>query len=147
VWDIFVRHPSEWWGAPYTLLDRPGATLTFPVQVGQPVIESAGAHQAAWGTLSEIEPGSVYAWHGTMGMGSPSWGEVRYAFADADAGTRVTVTHRHMCEGVGENGDGYDFGWADLNHRLQVRVENGTALGLSGANAGEDFTFRASIAD
>jgi hypothetical protein len=26
-------------------------------------------------------------------------------------------------------------------------VENGTALGLSGANAGEDFTFRASIAD
>lgn len=141
VWTAFREHTSQWWGAGYSLLDESGSEFELPDELGAPILERQGAHQAAWGILTEIDPGHLYAWSGAMGMGAPSWGEVRYEFTDHGQGTRVTVTHRHMGDLSPAIRDAYDHGWANLNARLRAYVEQGISLGTAGEDREPEFTF------
>lgn len=134
VWRAFREHPSQWWGAPYTLLDQPGSAIEMPVEIGAPIVEHSGSHRAAWGILTEIDHERTYAWTGNMGMGGPSWGTVSYVFADEGEGTRITVDHSQMGEIPDGVAAGYDAGWLDLNERLRLFVEEGEAFGLAGTN-------------
>jgi uncharacterized protein YndB with AHSA1/START domain len=139
VWRAFREHTSQWWGAPYSLLDRPGSEIEMPVEIGAAIVEHSGSHRAAWGILTEIDHERTYAWTGSMGMGGPSWGTVTYVFADEEtadgtAGTRVSVDHTQMGDISEAVAAGYDAGWVDLGERLRLFVENGEAYGLAGLN-------------
>lgn len=135
VWRAFREHPSQWWGAPYTLIDQPGSEIELPVEIGAPIVERSGSHRAAWGILTEIDHERVYAWTGNMGMSSPSWGTVTYSFSDEGDATRVDVEHSQMGKIPDGVERGYDRGWLDLNERLRLFVEEGEAYGLAGSNA------------
>ncbi|PWH06089.1 hypothetical protein DEO23_09770 [Brachybacterium endophyticum] len=134
VWRAFREHASQWWGAPYSLLDADGTEIEMPMEIGAPIIEHSGSHRAAWGILTEVDHERVYAWTGNMGMGGASWGTVTYEFADEDESTRVTVVHAQMAEIPDQVVAGYDAGWRDLNERLRLFVEEGETYGFTGKN-------------
>ncbi|MGC0143944.1 SRPBCC domain-containing protein [Pseudactinotalea sp. Z1732] len=147
VWSALVDEPSQWWGSPYLLIEDPKPHLSIDARLGGQVQEVAGEHQASWGTISELEPAHLLAWTGAMGMGGATTGKVEYRLARGGEGTRVTVTH----DAIGTFGQGaidsYDYGWADLQARLAMWVQDGTAFGVAGSNTTPAFTFEPTARD
>lgn len=142
VWEALVMRPSDWWGAPYLLLDGP-STFEMPTTAGAPLVERLGEQTALWGVVTACSPERAYAWRGQMGMGPEATGEVRYELEATETGTRVSVRHDwiHLWgEGDGMR-EGYDYGWADLNARLKALVETGARHGTAGTNTEPEFVF------
>ena len=141
VWSALIEETSQWWGHPYLLINDDGTRLHVEARVGGQVREVAGDHQASWGTITEIDPGRVLTWTGSMGMGGAVTGSVEYHLEAVGEGTRVTVTHGTIGTFGPRAVDSYDYGWADLQARLRVWVHDGVAHGVSGSNTAPEFTF------
>lgn len=132
VWGALVGDVSSWWGSPYLLMERPDTRIVVDPVLGAPVVETCGAEQRSWGTVSAVKPGEILAWTGAMGMGALAWGTVEFTLSAAGDGTVVALVHDAF-GGFGDGGEAsYTHGWDDLLHRLRAHVDHGADHGVAG---------------
>lgn len=125
---------SEWWGAPYLLLDTPQTRIIGGDHLGAIVREISPDREVAWGFVSEIAQDAVVGWTGRIALGSAASGTVRYKLTADDDGTIVDLDHESIGVFPAESLDSYATGWHDLLHRLKSLLEDGTRYGLAGKN-------------
>lgn len=125
---------SEWWGAPYLMLDDAETRITVEPRLGGLVSERATDSEASWGSVSELAQGRMIAWTGRIGMGDAVVGTVRFTLTEHDGRTRVDLEHESIGAFSAGTQDGYDAGWRDLLRRLQALVEDDEAYGIAGKN-------------
>lgn len=129
---------TAWWGSPYLLIERAGTRIEVAPTLGAQVVESNGDERRTWGTVTAVEPGRTIGWTGSMGMGALAHGTIELRLDDNDDGTtRITLTHEAF--GVIDNATtaSYDYGWADLLHRIRLHLD-GEDFGVSGHNRTPD---------
>lgn len=118
--------------------DAEGTTeLWMDARLGGLVAERTRTAEASWGTITEIRPGTVLEFTGSIGLGELSYSTVRYNTVET-AGERCLLTVVHQALGLFGQGTytSYDHGWADLNERLKLFVETGERRGANRNQSG-----------
>ena len=130
VWDILTRRVDDWWTHPYRVEERDSRMRLELEPHGGLVEHWADNGFAAWGQVSQLDPGITLELTGPCGMGAVH-GVYTFHLQDEDGGTTLTLTHDAFGAVREEVQQTFEEAWGAMMGRLKELAEGELAYGAN----------------
>lgn len=130
VWEILTRRIDDWWSHPYRVEDRGSRMHLEMVPHGSLVEHWADNGFAAWGQVSQLDPGTTLELTGPCGMGAVH-GVYTFHLQDREGGVLLTLTHDAFGPIREEVQRTFEEAWGAMMARLKELAEGELAYGAN----------------
>jgi uncharacterized protein YndB with AHSA1/START domain len=130
VWEIITRRIDDWWSHPYRVEDRGSRMQLELVPHGSLVEHWADDGFAAWGQVSQLDPGTTLELTGPCGMGAVH-GVYTFHLQDRDGGVLLTLTHDAFGPIREDVQRTFEEAWGVMLARLKELAEGELAYGAN----------------
>ena len=129
VWEIITRRIDDWWSHPYRVEDR-GSTMRLELEPHGSLVEHWADGFAAWGQVSQLDPGRTLELTGPCGMGAVH-GVYTLHLQDREGGVLLTLTHEAFGAIREEVQHTFEEAWQVMLARLKELAEGELAYGAN----------------